>query len=677
MNQEVLQKLQTVFPEAVTEKQVLDNKTGKVSFEYVLKEEFIDLLKDNFNLADDNQAYGLNFPGKKLAKLVASEPSYKTLKLKSGDGVNEDTTENVYIEGDNLEVLKVLKNAYQGQIKMIYIDPPYNTGGDGFVYNDDFSESQFEYWKKLGYINEDGAKLVKENSENLKGYKHSGWLTFMYPRLKLARDLLRDDGVIFISIDDNEVHNLRLICDEIFGADNFVGSIIWKNVTDNNPTKIAVEHEYIHVYAKSYDLLDKEWKTQISEIKNLLVKIGQELINESHGNLSILKKKYAQWYKDNKNFLWPLDRYKHIDFGGIYTGSQSVHNPGKEGYRYDVIHPITGEACKQPLMGYRFPESTMTELIASEKIIFGEDESKIIELKLYARDYQEKLPSVVEIDGRLGDYDLKEVFSNVSKIFSNPKPLRLLQMIFSFILSDGDIVLDFFSGSATTAHAVMKQNSGDGDKRKYICVQIPESCNDDTETGKNAIKFLNGLNKPTNICEIGKERIRRAGEKILAEWETKQPAAKDDLLNIDSLFEHGITDTQPDIGFKVFTLTDSPLYQDNGNIDDPEFTQDMLDNLNLDYKFADILYHYILRVGVTLDKPVATYQLDNFNYAITERKLLLLDNNLTCAIAEKIASLHLHEIDKLYYTVNSLDVFTSYTEIEGIAKRYNLPCEVL
>lgn len=654
MNQEILQKLQAVFPEAITEKQVLDEKTGKVSFEYALKEAFIDLLKDNFNLADDNQAYGLNFPGKKLAKLVAGEPSYKTLKLKHGDGVNEDTTENVYIEGDNLEVLKVLKNAYHGQIKMIYIDPPYNTGSDGFVYNDDFSETQFEYWKKLGYINEDGAKLVKENSENLKGYKHSGWLTFMYPRLKLARDLLRDDGVIFISIDDNEVHNLRLICDEIFGADSYIASVIWQKKTGAGAkTKGFINlHEYVLCYSKS-NSQDIDIEMPYSEKTKAMYNKKDEYFDQLGC--------YATWPLDTTS----MDERPNLKFPIKYNGIE--------------IWPK-----KQWLWSKDKVEKAQSE----NKLVFNYNKNTdaySVRFKGYLKDENGKSRNGKPLSVSIGPYtqegtkDFEKIFE-ARDIFPFPKPVSFVEQMLNIYInndesSDG-IFLDFFSGSATTAHAVMKLNSEDGGKRKYICVQIPDITKPDSEAAKAGYP---------NICEIGKERIRRAGKQILTEWENKNTghtaldAVSTDLLDegIDSVSMHGMTRTIPDIGFKVFTLADSPLYQDNGNIDDPEFTQDMLGNLNLDYKFADILYHYVLRVGVTLDKKVVTHQLDNFNYTITERKLLLLDNNLTCATADKIVSLHLKDIDKLYYTINSLDAFTCYTEIEGIAKRHNLPCEVL
>ena len=643
MNNEILQKLKMVFPDAITEKQVIDDNTGKISFEYALKEEFIDILKDNFNLANDNQAYGLNFPGKKLAKLVASEPSYKTLKLKSGDGVNEDTTQNVYIEGDNLEVLKVLKNAYQGQIKMIYIDPPYNTGSDGFVYNDDFSETQLEYWKKLGYINEDGAKLVKENSENLKGYKHSGWLTFMYPRLKLARDLLRDDGVIFISIDDNEVHNLRLICDEIFGVDSYISQIVWQKKTGAGAkTKGFINlHEYVLCYSKS---------------------VSQDIDIE----IPYSEKTKAMYNKKDEHFdqlgyyaTWPLD-----------TTSMDERPNLRFPIKYNEIEIW-------PKKQWLWSRDKVEKAQLENKLVFNYNKntnSYAIRFKGYLKNEDGNSRNGKPLSISIGPYtqegtkDFENIFSE-RDIFPFPKPVSLIkQMINIFINEDssGDgVFLDFFSGSATTAHAVMKLNAEDGGKRKYICVQIPEITKSESEAAKAGYP---------NICEIGKERIRRSGAKILTEWQAKQSLAPDDLLTAEV---QSSGDNLPDVGFKVFSLVDSPLYQDNGNIDDDSFTQDKLDNLNVDYSFNDILYHYILRVGVTLDKVVIRYQRDNFNYAITERKLLLLDNNLTQAIAEQIVSQHRQEIDKLYYTVNSLDVFTSYTEIDGIAKRHNLPCEIL
>ncbi|EEW2699632.1 site-specific DNA-methyltransferase, partial [Escherichia coli] len=321
------------------------------------------------------ESYSLNWLGKSYARLLANLPP-KTLLAEDKTHNQQEENKNsqhLLIKGDNLEVLKHMVNAYAEKVKMIYIDPPYNTGKDGFVYNDDrkFTPEQLS---ELAGIDLDEAKRILEFTT--KGSSsHSAWLTFIYPRLYIARELMKEDGTIFISIDHNEFSQLKLVCDEIFGEQNHVGDLVWKNATDNNPSNIAVEHEYIIVYTKNKEQLISEWKSNISDVKNLLVNIGEEFASKYTGNE--LQEKYTQWYREHRSELWPLDRYKYIDKDGIYTGSQSVHNPGKEGYRYDIIHPKTKKPCKQPLMGYRFPLDTMDRLLSEEKIIFGDDENKI------------------------------------------------------------------------------------------------------------------------------------------------------------------------------------------------------------------------------------------------------------------------------------------------------------
>nr|EKU6369995.1 site-specific DNA-methyltransferase [Escherichia coli] len=351
------------------------------------------------------ESYSLNWLGKSYARLLANLPP-KTLLAEDKTHNQQEENKNsqhLLIKGDNLEVLKHMVNAYAEKVKMIYIDPPYNTGKDGFVYNDDrkFTPEQLS---ELAGIDLDEAKRILEFTT--KGSSsHSAWLTFIYPRLYIARELMREDGTIFISIDHNEFSQLKLVCDEIFGEQNHVGDLVWKNATDNNPSNIAVEHEYIIVYTKNKEQLISEWKSNISDVKNLLVNIGEEFASKYTGNE--LQEKYTQWFREHRSELWPLDRYKYIDKDGIYTGSQSVHNPGKEGYRYDIIHPKTKKPCKQPLMGYRFPLDTMDRLLSEEKIIFGDDENKIIELKVYAKDYKQKLSSVIHLDGRVATNELK------------------------------------------------------------------------------------------------------------------------------------------------------------------------------------------------------------------------------------------------------------------------------
>ena len=368
---------------------------------------------------------------------------------------------NLVIHGDNLHALKALLPRYAGKVDCIYIDPPYNTGKENWYYNDNVNSPYIVEW-------------LSSNPVGIEdGLRHDKWLALIYPRLKLLRELLTEEGVIFVSIDDNELYHLRLAMDEIFGVNNWLGTIVWKNVTDNNPTNISIEHEYIVCFAKTKSLIPVEWKSQLSDIKAMLVEAGDTLVSR-YKNPDRRSAAYQTWFRENKPFLGPLDRYKYIDEGGIYTGSQSVHNPGREGYRYDVLHPKTGKPCKQPLMGYRFPEETMKNLLAEGKIIFGDDENKIIELKVYAKEFQDKLPSVIELDGRLGAYELREIFPEQKKVFDNPKPSQLLIQLLGFVMKPGSLVLDSFAGSGTTGHAILALNRKDGGNRRFILVECED-----------------------------------------------------------------------------------------------------------------------------------------------------------------------------------------------------------
>jgi adenine-specific DNA-methyltransferase len=281
-------------------------------------------------------------------------------------------------------------------------------------------------------------------------------MAMMEDRLRLGAETLKPDGAFFSSIDQNEYPKLRCLLEATFGRSNALGTIVWKNVTDNNPTNVAIEHEYVESFAKNRAVLESEWKSPYSDAKDLLVKVGRELV-EMHGDTPALQHAYTEWLKQNKVFLGPLDRYKYVDVGGIFTGSQSVHNPGKEGYRYDIIHPKTKKPCKQPLMGYRFPEETYKKLHTDGRIIFGNDETKLIELKVYAHEYAAKLPSVIELDGRSGSNDLTNLFGEAQK-FKNPKASALLQELVPYAAGKGDLVADFFLGSGTTVHALMRLN---------------------------------------------------------------------------------------------------------------------------------------------------------------------------------------------------------------------------
>ncbi|HHQ6546949.1 TPA: site-specific DNA-methyltransferase [Serratia fonticola] len=466
-----------------------------------IQEKLLEIVKSS-DVELSKESYSLNWLGKSYARLLANLPPKTLLTEDKGHNQREEnkSSQNLLIKGDNLEVLKHIVNAYTEKVKMIYIDPPYNTGKDGFVYNDDRKFTP-ELLSDLAGIDINEATRILDFT--IKGSSsHSAWLTFIYPRLYIARELMKEDGAIFISIDNNEFSQLKLVCDEIFGEQNYVGDIVWKNATDNNPSNIAVEHEYIIVYAKNKEQLESEWKSNISDVKDLLINIGKEFTSKYSGDE--LKGKYTQWYREHKSELWPLDRYKYIDQDGVYTGSQSVHNPGKEGYRYDVLHPETKKPCKQPLMGYRFPSETMDRLLSEEKIIFGDNENKIIELKVYAKDYKQKLSSVINLDGRTATNELKELFPEMTQPFTNAKTIKLVEDLISFACDGKGIILDFFAGSGTTAHTVFSLNHKNKTSYQFITVQLDEPTKEKSDALKHGYK---------TIFDLTKERLIRASQK--------------------------------------------------------------------------------------------------------------------------------------------------------------------
>jgi adenine-specific DNA-methyltransferase len=402
----------------------------------------------------------------------------KKYSFKAKKGTPENSTNNRIIHGDNLEALKSLLPEFEGKVNCIYIDPPYNTGNEEWKYNDNVNDPKIKKW--LGQV-------VGKEGEDLS--RHDKWLCMMYPRLKMLHRLLADDGIFFVSLDRNEMATFKLLLEEIFGASNWVGEIVWRNVTDNNPTNISLEHEYILCYAKSKNLINPIWSSPYLEVKTRLIELGAELAKQ-HEDLDELKAAYTEWYREHKSELWPFQDYKFIDHDGIYTGSRSVHNPGKEGYRYDVFHPETKKACKQPLMGYRFPPETMQKLLDEDRILFGEDESKLIELKLYVKDYKAKLASLIELDGRTGTNEIKNIFSDRTKPFDYPKPSVLLEELLGFVMKPNSIVLDSFAGSGTTAHAVLKLNGQDGGNRRFILCETLDYA--ETITAERVRRVSNG-----------------------------------------------------------------------------------------------------------------------------------------------------------------------------------------
>jgi adenine-specific DNA-methyltransferase len=567
---EKIDQLRQFFPEAITE----DVSGTKVDFD-VLR----GLLGAAVSYSDEK--YGFNWHGKRATRRLALTPSTGTLRPCPEDSVDWDTTQNLMIEGDNLEVLKLLQKSYTGKVKLIYIDPPYNTGKD-FVYKDDFKDSIGNYQRLTGLVDVKGAKTT--TNSDTSGRFHTDWLNMIYPRLILARNLLRDDGVIFISIDEGEAANLLAVCNEVFGEDNDLGTIIWKGATDNNPTQVAVEHEYILCYARS-SATQTSWKDDSDEGKKLLLGAFDELrAKKPLATSEELQGDIREFIKSNRSELSAITHYDRVDEEGIYTGSRKVHNPKPGGYKYDVHHKDTKKVCTPPANGYRFPEEKMKELLAKGRVLFGEDENQIIQVKQYLREYEGKLSSVIHLDSRTGANELNNLFG-VQKVFSNPKPETLLSRIFGFVASSDDLVLDFFAGSGSTAQAVRRLNLQDGDSRRFMLVQLPEALDPDDKNQKIGVGVLNKLHKPLNIAELTKERLRRAAAKM----KTENPHFSGDL------------------GFRVFKLDTTSVRPWNPTIPvTAESLTSLIENILPGRTESDLLYELLLKRGLELTVPIET-----------------------------------------------------------------------
>lgn len=562
------------------------------------------LLGDNA-VEDAPEVYDFTWVGKRAAWQEAAAPINKTLRPCPEESVDWDNTQNLYIEGDNLEVLKLLQNSYMGKVKMIYIDPPYNTGND-FLYKDSRSLSTEDYNDAIS--DDEGRRLIKNTYSN--GSFHSDWCSMMYARLMVVRNLLKEDGVVFISIDDNEVENLKKVCDEIFGGANFVGQLILKTATDNNPSQINIEHEYMVCYAKN-KFIQKNWTRQ-SEAASLIVQQYKQLKKYYTDNNEI-QIKLREWIKAHKDILPQVAHYNNVDDKGVYSSSSNSSNPHPGGYMFDIIHPITGQSCPKPANGWRWPENTFKAYDVDGEIEWGKDHTTQPHIKKRIETSVEYLRTLIYEDNRATTKMVVDLFDG-HKVFDNPKPVSVLLRIIDFVSEKDSIVLDFFSGSATTAHAVMRLNAEDGGNRKFIMVQLPEKTAEDSEAYKAGYK---------NICEIGKERIRRAGKKIKKE----NPLTTQDL----------------DIGFRVFKC-DSSNYKDVA-FAPKDYNQGMLegllDNIKSDRTDLDLLFDCMLRWGVELSLPLSTTKVDGCTiHNVNDGELVAcFDGSVTEAVIDAIADL--------------------------------------
>ena len=585
---ENFKKLAEMFPNAVTETIDENGEVVRAIDKDVLMQEI------SCKVVDGNEErYQFTWPDKKKSVLLANAPINKTLRPCREESVDFDTTENLYIEGDNLEVLKLLQETYLGKIKMIYIDPPYNTGND-FVYEDDFALSIAEYIANSGQFDESGNQLVQNPESN--GRFHTDWLNMLYPRLKIAKNLLTEDGAIFISIDENEVNTLKTICDEIFGQSNFIAQLVWAAGRKNDSKYISVSHEYILCYFRNIDYIKENkivWREKKQGLDDIYAEY--ETLKRVYGDdYERMSSELKQWYKNLPDGHPAKDHshYCRVDEKGIFF-PDNISWPGGGGPKYPVLHPVTHKPVKVPSRGWLTNEKTMAEWIHQGRVEFGKDENSVPTLKSYLKDREYTVPySVFYKDGRAASKRLAALMGE--KVFENPKDEEVIKRLIEFCgVSDGDYVLDFFSGSGTTAHAMFLANVEQKVNRHFILVQIPEEISEKNATSekskkvaRSAIALCDALGVDHTICEIGKERIRRAGKKIK---EITQ-------LTVPTL----------DVGFRVLKCDNSNMkdvYYNPAEYEQSLFTS-LEDNIKEDRIPEDLLFQVMLDLGVLLSSKI-------------------------------------------------------------------------
>jgi len=600
-----------IFPNCVTETK---DEHGKVK----LAIDF-DLLKQELSndiVYGSKERYSLNWPGKKEALITANKPINKTLRPNVDDSVKFNTTRNLYIEGDNLEALKLLQKSYLNKVKMIYIDPPYNTGKD-LIYKDNFAGNKDEELENSGQIAQEG-RLVANLESN--GRYHSEWLSMMYSRLKLARNLLKDDGVIFISIDDNEIHNLRKICDEIFGENNFIATFVWqKNFAPKNDNKyISVSHEYIVCFAKN--------KTKFS--RNLLPRED----------------------KHNSGYSNPDD-----DPRGLWTSGSILATTFSESGVFEIIAPNGNSHVPPAGRCWRYSPDKIKELLQDNRLWFGKDGNGVPRVKRFLFEMPDGVVPQTWLkyedvgSGQDGTQATKQIFDG-KQVFDFPKPLKLLTRLIQIGSNKDDLILDFFSGSSTLAQAIIEKNLEDGGQRKFIMIQIPEEIDTKSEAYRAGFK---------NICEIGKSRIRKAG-----------------LKAIEGL--NDIQKNQLDIGFRVLKIDSSNMKNVFYSPDEIQQKDlfDFVNNIKEDRSDLDLLFQVLLDCGVELSLPIQ-------EKIILGKKVYFVDDNVLAACFEENLSeefftelANSNDLLKVVFRDNSFGRDDNRINVEQIFKQFSPDTEI-
>ena len=572
----------TKFPNCIVEAKDESGKTTKMVDFDLLKQELSKVVVDG-----DKERYTMNWPNKKQAILTANSPVAMTLRPCKEKSVNYDDTKNIYIEGDNLDVLKVLRETYLGKVKMIYIDPPYNTGND-FVYNDDFATNTEDYLARSNQIDIEGNRMVSNNESN--GRFHTDWLNMIYPRIKVAKDLLTDDGVIFISIDDNEKENLKKICEEIFGENNFIAQVVWKRAFSpvNLKKHFSESHDYILCYAKNIENTNCNGLPRTSDA------------NDRYAN------------PDN-------------DPRGVWTSGDLSVGPAVESSIYEITLPSGRKVLPPSGRCWRVSKENFEKELKDNRIWFGEDGDGVPRYKRFLSEVKQSMTPMTVWDytevGHSQDAKKKlNALFDGKALFDYPKSVDLIKRCIQLYSDKESIILDFFSGSATTAHAIFQLNAEDNGNRKFICVQLPELCEEKSEAFKTGYK---------TICEIGEERIRRAGRKIKEENQMTAPGL--------------------DVGFRVFKL-------DSSNMKDTyykpaDYSLNLLDqldeNIKPDRTPEDLLFQVMLDLGLMLDSKIEEKNINGKKVFVVGEYNDYVSPDLICCFDSNVDNNTVTEIAKM------------------------------
>ncbi|MCG5512343.1 site-specific DNA-methyltransferase [Ectothiorhodospira shaposhnikovii] len=602
---------------------------------------------------EGGERYALTWAGKAGAYKVLQTPSTSTLRPERVKSVNFDTAQHVFIEGENLEVLKVLQKAYFGKVKLIYIDPPYNTGSDSFIYPDRFQESKEEYLRRINELADDGTLMregfFRKNSKE-NGHYHSNWLSMMLPRLYIARNLLREDGVILVSIDDNEAANLKLLMDEVFGSENFITKLVWEKGRKNDAKLVSVGHEYMLIYARSMTKLKENktvWREPKPGAKEIIEKWRELKAKHGEANYEAQQESLREWYKSlpDSHPSKKLSRHKWVDKWGPWR-DRDISWPGGGGPRYDVLHPVTKQPCKVPERGWVYSSveemkrqiklgivefrddhteppyrkahllPLSYELLEDEGADFDDDEVSDDDIGLQV------LGSVIYKQSQVSVKYLRKLMGG--KLFNNPKDHEVLARLIRYCMGDDDngLVLDFFAGSASTVEAVLALNAKEGGNRRVVAVQLPEPCDE------KSAAFKAGY--PT-IAALSRDRINRVIQKLLNEAGLVAPIPAD-------------------LGFKSFLLAPSNFKQWRGDgLDTPDQLAEQIQLFAKSEKegaaVEDMLYELLLKFGQELTTPVQALEVNGGKvFAIHERKMLFVLESFSEAMIQPLVELKPREI---------------------------------